>query len=123
VTTVPAAAQYAYALKMLNVSKRIGDVRWRWLRAHYQAPEHTLSTMELARIAGYETHGGVNLHYGRFGFDLSKKLRWAVPPGEPFACRFATFSDPDPEHPDTLWHLRPEVVDALDELRWFPRRV
>jgi hypothetical protein len=52
--------------------------------------------MELARIAGYQAPGGVNLHYGRFGFDLSKKLRWTVPSGDPFACSLATFWNPDP---------------------------
>lgn len=117
---VPNTESYVRALRSLRTANRISDVQWFWLRAHFLAPGWALSTMDLAKVAKYESHGGVNLHYGRFGANLATRLGYVVPDGEPFASTFATFSNPDPEAPDTIWHLRPEVVAALEQLNWFP---
>ena len=87
----------------------------------YLAPGSALTTMDLARVAKYETHHGVNRWYGQLGFDLARKLGLEIPDGAPFASAFATFSADDPDRPETVWTLRPEVVAALDRLAWFPR--
>jgi hypothetical protein len=105
----------------MRTSKVITDRQWWWLRANYLARGSALTTMELARVAKYETHHGVNRWYGQFGADLAHRLGWAVPAGAPFASAFATFSASDLDDPNTVWTLRPEVVAAIDRLGWFPR--
>jgi hypothetical protein len=87
------------------------------LAAHYRSPEHTITASELAKAVGYENYGAANLNYGRFAGKL----------GDLLGCHprlkvhiLVTDFKPD-DNPEEHWHLvlRPQVVEALQELGWF----
>lgn len=120
IAEIPTSDRYVRALELMNAARRISDAQWRMLRAHYRAPEHTMTATELAAAAGFNVYSGVNLHYGTFGANLARKLEWPVPPDEPQASALATFAEGAPDAPHTRWTLRPQVVAALDRLKWFP---
>ncbi len=71
---IPDVEEYERALQSLRVANAISDLQWRWLRAHYRAPGYTLTTMQLAEVASYSEHRGVNRHYGQFGAELAHRL-------------------------------------------------
>jgi hypothetical protein len=87
------------------------------LGAHLRAPDRTITATELAMALGYDTYGGANLQYGRLAGklcdvqDCHPRLKVHI-----LATDFKRGDSPE-EH----WHLvlRPQVVDALQELGWF----
>ncbi|HUR53716.1 MAG TPA: hypothetical protein VMZ71_06275, partial [Gemmataceae bacterium] len=63
---VPTAAEYVEALNAITLSA----AQRKMLMFHYRAHNRTVTYMELAEAAGYDSYGAANLHYGRLGADL-----------------------------------------------------
>lgn len=83
------------------------------LRAHYWAPNRTVTAEQLAGAIGYSSYVSVNMHYGRLARLVGEHLGY----------------DPEPERLGTLvrfekredrWHwiMRQEVAQALEFLGW-----
>lgn len=113
----PSTAQYETALKSMDLAKAISPTSRKLLRTLYAGPEHSLTTMKIAREMGWDTHGGVNLHYGKFAQALAKRMRWPVPKGSYQVATIATFEGGSADSPHTRWTMRPELVVALEALR------
>jgi hypothetical protein len=121
---IATAAQFKAAL--LAVRDRIGiDPKvLAMLRAHCRAPNHTTSTFQLSKELGHAGHGDVNKSYGRFAHDVCDALHVVLPPapsGDPHWWRTLAFGNDDAPRVDSghyEWIMRPELVQALQELKW-----
>jgi hypothetical protein len=87
------------------------------LRAHYEAPSHTVTATRIADEVHYRNWRGVNLHYGKFCYALAEHM--GRPAAE--AKDLALILDNTPvAGPDGQLQLvlHPELVAALDRLCW-----
>ncbi|MBD2437409.1 hypothetical protein H6G69_11440 [Nostoc sp. FACHB-110] len=109
---LPSAEEYADALIALEANLTAGHRAM--LVAHYQLPNRTATTPELAKAAGYEHYGAVNLQYARLGYLLAKNFNRSLPThtdGSPFPTALLvewSFDD--------VWYctLHPQVAEALE---------
>jgi 5-methylcytosine-specific restriction protein A len=113
-SNVPEVKAYCHAF--LTIRDQLTDNQLRLLQIHYAAPEHTVKPIELAERVGYPNYSAVNLQYGllakRVCNVLDLQLRFHIQaliiyvhPG--------TNQDESPK-----WIMRPQVVQALQELGW-----
>ncbi len=118
---LPSKAQYVAALTA--VLPRLSEPQLKMLRAHYQAPDVTITTHDLALAAGFVNWKPVNMHYGLVG----SYIRSAIgPAGDVRGQRsyvFAYFIPPTAESPGWRWVLHPPVRDALHELACFDEQL
>ena len=106
----------AYKIAYRAVERELPKNALPMLRAHYEAPLHTLTATEMAAAMGYANYGSANLHYGRVGAllcgELNVRLQYAV-------NVLAYFINPGTDgNVHWLWVMRPEVVEALQQLAW-----
>ncbi len=111
---IPSVDEYIGALRAIQ-----GDItknQREMLRIHYSAPDHQITATELADGVGYKNFRGVNLQYGRLAYLLCQVLNRSFPY---YVSILATFISPA-ENPSGEWLLvmRPEVVQALERLKW-----
>jgi hypothetical protein len=88
------------------------------LRAHCRAPNHTISTFKLAKELGYTSHGDVNKSYGKFAHDVCDALHCVLPKApddEAHWWRTLAYGN-EADHYE--WIMRPELVQALQEMKW-----
>lgn len=92
------------------------------LRANYEAPNHTISVKGLANKVGYKQ---VQQVYGRLGRLLCDELGFRPDmkaKGEPVVTQVLADKPAEPSQGGWEWTLRPEVVQALEELEWIASR-
>ena len=69
----PIATVEQFKAALLKVRDRIGisprDVAL--LKAHCRTPNHTISTVQLAKQVGYSNYSAVNMHYGKLAHDVA----------------------------------------------------
>jgi hypothetical protein len=88
------------------------------LRAHCRAPNHTISTFRDAKALGYACHGDLNKSYGKLAHDVADALHYVPPPtpsGDPHWWRTLAYGN---ENDHYEWIMRPELVQALQEMKW-----
>lgn len=87
--TVPPTATYELGLQSMELAKALTDHDRKLLRTLYAGPDHSLTTMEIARATGWDSHSPVNATYGKLSQRLARRMKWVVPPGLPqITCGF-----------------------------------
>ena len=90
------------------------------LKAHYHAPDQTLTASQLANAAGYDDYSSANLHYGRVGKLLNDVLPIELhrrSDGTPvYTSALATPGDRTTDEQHWTWKLRPQVAFAIEQL-------
>ena len=104
-------------LESMELAKALTDNDRQLLRTLYSGPDHSLTTMEIAHVMGWDSHRPVNATYGKFAQRLAQRMKWVVPPGLPQITTVATFEGAGPDDPHTRWTMRPELVAALEARR------
>lgn len=109
---VPSAERYADAFYEIKESGRLPDSYLKILRAHYFAPDRTVTATQLARAVNYSNYNSSNLHYGKLGRRVGEQLGWQP---EQKSGVLVTF-----EHREGEWHwtMLPQVAQALEQLGW-----
>jgi hypothetical protein len=108
-----AVNDYLTAFTMLHEQMAESDLRM--LRAHYEASNYDITATQLANMAGFPSYETANLRYGLLA---GKFLRF-------FQIHLTRYVKINVlvllEYRDNEWHwiLRPNVIQALRELRWF----
>ena len=123
-TPIATAEQFKTAL--LAVRNEVDDMipYAALLRSHCRAPKHTISTTQLAKELGYTNHNAVNMHYGKLAHDVCDALHHVLPPtpsGNPHWWRTLAYGNhgvPVTDDGFYEWIMRPELVQALQELNW-----
>jgi hypothetical protein len=122
-TSIATATQFKTAL--LAVRDRIGispkDLAI--LKAHCRAPSHTISTFRLAQEIGSPNYSTVNMQYGTLAHHVADALHHTpgpFPDGKTHwwhTLAYGNNGEPiEAEH--YAWIMRPELVQALQEMRW-----
>ena len=114
---LPSIAQYVQALRA--VLKRLSDPQLKMLRAHFQAPENTITTHDLSLAAGFQNWKPVNMHYGLVGSLLRDELGSKGDVGGQKSYVFVHFLPPTAEKPGWRWVLHKRFREALAQLAWF----
>src|ERR1017187_2447727 len=115
---IATAAQFKAALLAVRDRTGIDPKDLALLRAHCRAPNQTISTFRDAKQLGYASHGDVNKAYGRFAHDVCDALHVVLPPtpsGDAHWWRTLAIGN-EADHYE--WIMRPELVQALQELKW-----
>lgn len=98
------------------------------LVAHLNAPDHILTTTQLAAAAGEDSFEYTNLQYGRLGRELAEEMEFTPAEtsstnGRPIwtftlatGTRDTAEAQLSDEYVEWRWALRPEVVEALSRL-------
>lgn len=98
------------------------------LRAHYYAEGMAMSAEDLAISAEMKSYHASNTHYGKFARHLSEMLGYEPPEaGKDDKTRWtyllATYPGDRNAKGDHLWYLRPEVAQALEDMKLVRKRV
>ena len=106
---------------LLRVRDSIPERYVQLLRHHYAEPRHTTTATRMAHAVGWKNHSAANLHYGRLATLVRSELNWST--GRYVAINmFVDFIDPGQQNnAEILWVMRPQLVEALEELGWVSR--
>ena len=112
---LPSVEDYKIAFEALQLSRGQRDM----LRAHFLAPNHTITATDLADAAGYKSWQGANLQYGLLGKKLRQILEYFDTYGQESYILAHFYAPGTRGNTDWLFVMHPNVVEALRELRWF----
>ena len=117
---VKAPEVQGYIDAFTRIVKKLSAGHAAMLKAHYEAPEQTITATELAAAANYRNYSAANLQYGIVGKALFDELPIPLPTrkdGTPiytFALAEAGERSGDEDH--WHWKMRPQVATALEHL-------
>ena len=94
------------------------------LTAQYSSNNYTITANLLAEAVGYAIYNAANLQFGKLGHEIANALNYEPPKrknGEPMW--FWTISSGKDASKETLdgqyeFIMRPELVAALEEMKW-----
>lgn len=122
----PIATAEQFKAALLAVRDKIGisakDLTM--LRTHCRASKHTITAGQLAQEIGYPNYSSANLQYGILAHHVADALHYIPGPfstGNPHWWRTLAYGNDDtPQSEDGHyeWVLRPELVQALQEMKW-----
>ena len=118
-----ATAQYIEAFK--SYEAKISAEQMAMLKAHAKVAARTLSTAQLARVAGFGKRQFTYAAYGRLGHALAKILdpgTRRLASSDRIWTRYLGKDSRDPNTKELLWTMYPAVAKALDHLGWVPRK-
>lgn len=115
---IPSAEEYKAAF--IAVEPDITDTQRAMLKAHYHAPNYTVSATELANAVGYNSFQTANAQYGTLARLVGDNIYWPNRNNHITLYILVDFVPPN-QNPKKqwLWILHPQVVQALNELQWF----
>jgi hypothetical protein len=117
-TTSPAAVEYVRAFQ--KIIQDLPDSYVLMLKAHYKAPNRTITSTQLAQACSFHNYNAAVLHYGTLGSRLYEQLPMNLPThknGAPiYTFMLATGGDSDQDKSEWEWKMRPEVADAIAQL-------
>jgi hypothetical protein len=120
---VATVEQYKKALLTLR-DKNLPDGHLAMLKAQCMAPSASITSTRLTEAAGYENYNAANLQYGTLAFNIAGLLGYTPPnrrDGTPMWWTTLSYSldgNAEPVTGQFQFVMRPELVDALREMRW-----
>lgn len=117
-TTSPDAIEYVRAFQ--GILQGLPDSYVLMLKAHYKAPNRTITSTQLAEACKFHNYNAAVLHYGTLGSRLYELLPIKLPThkdGTPiYTFMLATEGDSGQDKSEWKWKMRPEVADAIAQL-------
>jgi hypothetical protein len=117
----PQVSEYIRAFQ--RILEELPDSYLDMLKAHYVAPNRTITATDLAIAGHYKNWSSANLHYGLFGKRLYEELPIRLPARADgtliFTCALATEGDLEKAEGQWQWKMRPEVASAIEQLGLF----
>lgn len=118
-TPIAATEQFKVALLTVHISEK----ELAMLQAQYKAPNHTISAAQLAKELRYDSYATVNARYGALAHRFAEALHYQPGPfSDGKAHWWYTLSywndSPRAEEAQDQWIMRPELAQALQELKW-----
>lgn len=117
--SVPSAETYKKALSEI----RINDAQLAMLKAHFEAPNRSITYTQLATAAGYNDHAVANRQYGQLGRDVGEAVGFQFAdsesrPGEKFYS--SSLGMPNSYTAgDFQLVMHHELAKAIETLNWF----
>ena len=114
---IPTSTEYQKALAQIEVSENQRAM----LKAHYEAPNRSITYTELADAVGYDGYTAANLHYGKLCIKLSAALEftnWVDENGT--ECPNSVVGQMNQySSGDFQLVMHHELAKALHEIDWF----
>jgi hypothetical protein len=117
--SIPASVtEYVQAFQAIE--RRLSEGHRAMLKAHFSAPERTLTASQLAEAAGYRGYKAANLQYGNVGRWLYEEILCLLPEradgSKIYTCALADGAELEAPEDQWRWVLRPEVAAALEHV-------
>jgi hypothetical protein len=118
-TPIATADQFKAALSTLHIS----EAEMAILRAQYRATNHTISAAQLAKEVRYDSYATVNAKYGALAHRVADAMHYRPGPfpdgNRHWWYTLSYWNDsPQAEEGQDQWIMRPELTQALQELKW-----
>ena len=114
----PSSTEYVEAVK--KILGGLSDGHIAMLRAHYMAPNRSMTATQLAEAAGYKAYGAANLQYGLVGKalfeELPVKLLKRADGTLIYTSALAEAGNQSGPEDHWVWKMRAEVAEAVREL-------
>jgi hypothetical protein len=107
------ADEYRAAFAVIREKMKESDLLM--LKAHYESPNYDITATQLANKVGFSNFEAANLRYGLLAGKLLKIFQIQLKRYIKLNALVYLENQNDEWH----WILRPEVIQALGELRWF----
>jgi hypothetical protein len=124
-TVAPIATVEQFKEALLAVrDKNLPDTHLTMLRAQCRSPNSTITATQLAQAAEYQNYNAANLQYGTLAFNIAGHLGFSPakrPDGTPRWWTTLSYSDGaagDSDAERFQFIMRPELVQALREMKW-----
>jgi hypothetical protein len=120
----PIATPEEFKQALLKVRDRYGisPKELAMLKAQCHAPNHTITSQQLAKVLGYSHYIAANGAYGSFADRVCHALGITLAPTrskEPHWWRTLAIGHvPANSKDDYEWVMRPQLVQALQEMKW-----
>lgn len=119
----PTPIATAEQFKAVLLTLRISGEEMALLRAQYRATNHTISAAQLAKELLYDSYATVNARYGALAHRVAEALHYQpgpFPGGKPHWWYTLSYWNDSPQAEDRKdqWIMRPELAQALLELKW-----
>ena len=102
-----------YRTAFMVLSETLTTPQLVMLGLHYQSPGHDITATELSRSMGFAKFNAANRHYGGLAGKFCKFFRIAPSTKLYILVEFEQWQG------EWHWIMRPKVVQALRELKWF----
>src|SRR6266498_5009488 len=102
-----------YKTAFMVLSETITTSQLVMLGVHYQSPGFDITATELSRSMGFAKFNAANRHYGGFAGKFCKFFQIAP------SINLYVLVDFEKREGEWHWIMRPRVVQALRELKWF----
>lgn len=106
---------YKRAFLALDSKGRISDNQITMLKTHCQASDQVTTAQQLPKVVSYKGCRSANLQYGILAKRVAKEVGYQPPKGYTFLSTLVTFPQ---EHVPYKMKLRPNVIEALEEIGW-----
>lgn len=118
-TPIATAEQFKAALPKVQIS----ESELAMLRTQYGAPNHTISPGQMAKELHYGSYAAVNSRYGALAHRVAEALDYlpGLADGKRHWWRTLSYWNddaPEAEEGQDQWIMRPELAQALQELKW-----
>lgn len=102
-----------YISALHQLENKLSKYDRKMLQTHFESSDYEITATKLAKKVGFNIYSAANLHYGR----LAKKFCqiFQVTPDEHLSS-LVIFKKINGEW---HWYLRPQLVAALEQLKWF----
>jgi hypothetical protein len=120
----PIATTDDFKRALLSVRDRMTDMHLNMLRAHCQAPEHTITATRLAEAVRLPTCGAANLQYGTYAHWVADALGYVPDQRDDGSYNgwrtlaYGRAASIETQDGHFEWIMRPELVEALRSMRW-----
>ena len=105
---------------LMYIWPHLNPAQQRMIQAQYRASNRRMTTLEMAKVAGYKSYHPVNLFYGQAGFmlfgELPRNLEEKTKAGVPIYSFMLSKGVGEPKYKDGetwIWELLPEVARGL----------
>lgn len=124
IDSTPIATTQQFRAALLAVRQRMTDLQLKMLQTHCRCAEHTISLDNLAELLSEGNWSGARSAYRNYARLIADELKFvpaAISSKKPvWLCAIAYGqSDADAKMDgDFEWTLRPELVEAMQAMRW-----
>lgn len=118
----PIATTEQFKAALLAVRDRLKDIHLKMLQVHCQSPNHAISISRLAEACGMVSAATTNTGYSNYAHWIADELKFTPQnvkskPAWLFALAYGGTEVEKIDH-DYEWIMRPELVAALQAMRW-----
>lgn len=111
---VPSVDSFVEALQKMEIAEPLKAM----LRAHANADDRRMTSIELAKAGGYKAYTVTATHYGKLGRQVGDYLGMPMPAEDEGTGHAAVLAvaEPASKKADIVWQMHPTLAEALQKL-------